>query len=230
MANRDKKWIGISVLVVAALFFLLNKKQESQKEEIHSPLSISEVQKNEEIENGSSQLGQIKKNIEQEQSKSLTDQQFSEVNKCFPNLISNSKITLHQAIDLILQSEKLSKSLDQYADNQVFHLKLKNGEDRRLRIYFENGTKRLAFYSLDQDGDPLPLDVPVAHQFVPSAEVIQSYLDQGQLVNSEKDYLIEDDNKKSISLREQRAEFVELQYKQMGKFLGCNITSCRCIL
>jgi hypothetical protein len=220
----EKKWIIGFIFLGLIVFFLFVQKNND------SDASKKSTIQNENLENG--KLLKLVESSEQRtdyKSSHLSEYQIKEIKKCFSNLEFHSSLNLHQAISSIAKKIIPDLNLDEFLGNQVYHLKLPNKEERRLRIYSEKGLKRLAFYSVDQDGDPQLLDVPAEHQILPTPNMIQDYLNLGEIVHSEKEYLVKLADQEQLELKQEDSYFVEIQFKQLGKMFGCNKKSCRCI-
>lgn len=221
-----KRWIvsfGIVILLMTAVFLLFKKLPNSEADFVES----KKINQDQASSLPSSYSLEV---LNQEPEKNKMDaRQLSEIRKCLPALKYSDSPSFNEITEILLDSLDLSPELEQYIENQVFHIQLENNELRRLRLYDERGVKRMGFYKVDQDGDPVPIDLPVSHQFNPRHEVIQDYLSSGRIIKQEKDYLIPVDSSTQLVLNQVDSNYKEFQLKMSSKFLGCNITSCRCI-
>lgn len=118
------------------------------------------------------------------------------------------------------------------------HLKLTNGEERRIRVELELNeqnipVRKLKYFGLDKEGRPLPLDIPVEQQMNPNEQFLNALYNEGNIYLTENNVVLFYENGTQLSYIERNGKIMdfELQTDASGyKCVGLDTPqgSCRC--
>lgn len=156
----------------------------------------------------------------------LSEEKLAQIQKCFPELEKEYQMSYASIISELVHDFAIDDKPLLHFD--IYHLTLPNGEKRRLRLYSELGHERLQFYKLDQDGDPVVLEIPADDQVKPDHTVLTKYLSQGEISHHEKSYDIKLIDKGELTIIEENGKIIDFTVKLPQGFLGCNQETCLC--
>jgi hypothetical protein len=122
----------------------------------------------------------------------------------------------------------------------LFHIKLKDGTKRRLRIYLDDSgegalKKRIQFFSEDKEGIGILEEIPREDAENPTDEVVNRYLALGEVVFQEATYGLEFAEELNVEVIEQNGRLIQIHAVGTKYSIGCHLPpekpqiECKCL-
>ncbi len=156
----------------------------------------------------------------------IAPEKLDHILKCFPDLEADAQKSFKNVVETLVH--QLAVDDQKILHNDVYHVRLPDGQEKRLRLYRERDQDRLQFYGVDADGDPVVEEIPTDDQYSPDQNVINKYLSRGEVFYHEKSYDYKLHDKGELTVLEINDAVVDFNVKTPQVFLGCNQDACYC--
>ena len=119
-----------------------------------------------------------------------------------------------------------------------WQLRTPEGKERRLRleiIELEDSkvSRELHYYSVDRDGQPMPIDIGDSKSMNPNDEIINQMLKDGEVTEKERAAYVEFGSGERVEYLEDNGDLSEIEVIKAGRSYRCNTLkareSCQCI-
>ena len=240
MFNKNSIFLFLIILIVLLIkLILINPHDNKEKNNTRLNKQKKMVTSKKNIDRTNSTAQSDNKNLDPAHE---TPSNFiDEVLNCVPlnydaGFVSKEHLSLNETFDYLNKAFG-SPKVEEF-DWQNTHIKLPNGEIRRIRVYSditadERKIKELQFFKLDHEDLPVHIKIPKSDSYNPSNAVIKKYLSKGDVFFKEDAFTLHFKNNTYMKVIKTNNLVTNLEVHLKNKYLRCVATSnqpifCEC--